>query len=59
VSHWFCNIIGFGVRALPAPVAELVFVERCQPFARQNLRAIGAADQYLARTERERFGVSR
>ena len=23
VSHWFYNIIGFGGRALPAPVAEL------------------------------------
>jgi hypothetical protein len=23
VSHWFYNIIGFGERALPAPVAEL------------------------------------
>ena len=22
-SHWFCNIIGFGGAALPAPVAEL------------------------------------
>lgn len=23
VGHWFYNIIGFGERALPAPVAEL------------------------------------
>jgi hypothetical protein len=23
VSHWFYNLIGFGGRALPAPVAEL------------------------------------
>jgi hypothetical protein len=23
MSHWFYNIIGFGGRALPAPVAEL------------------------------------
>jgi len=23
VSHWFYNLIGFGARALPAPVAKL------------------------------------
>jgi hypothetical protein len=23
VSHWFYNIIGFGGRALPAPITEL------------------------------------
>jgi hypothetical protein len=23
MSHWLCNIIGFGGRALAAPVAEL------------------------------------
>jgi len=27
VRHWFYNIIGFGGRVLPAPVAEILVVD--------------------------------
>ena len=39
VSHWFYNIVGFGERALPAPVAEL---DRYPPWTSLNT-SVGTA----------------
>ena len=42
VSHWFYNIIGFGRRALPAPVVELgrwaLTLSGSDPFSSEVLR---------------------